>query len=269
MKHPDISHYRVEPGEPVRLKDRDPSRVQGVEDREEGERQTAELIDRLPDLQRRLYAESRRALLIVLQGMDAGGKDGTIRRVMSVLNPQGCRVTSFKSPSAEELAHDFLWRIHRAVPPRGEVGIFNRSHYEDVLIVRVRKLAPRKIWSARFDQINAFEDILVRNDVTIVKLFLNISRKEQKKRIVRRLEDPARNWKFEPSDLEERKLWPAYQRAYEEVFRRCSAETAPWFIVPADRKWFRDLVVARILVDTLERMDPRYPKSTLDLDQFR
>lgn len=256
----DSSRYCVKPGSSFRLKDRDPDAVEGIKTREEGEAKTAELIGRLPGLQQRLYAEGKRSLLIILQAMDAGGKDGTIRRVMSVLNPQGCRVTSFKAPSSLELSHDFLWRIHRAAPARGEIGIFNRSQYEDVLIVRVRKLAPRSVWTARYEQINRFEDMLTQNDTTIVKLFLHISHKEQRKRLVRRIEDPARNWKFDSSDLEERKFWPAYRRAYEEVFQRCSTEWAPWYIVPADRKWFRDLVVARILCETLERMNPQFPK---------
>ncbi len=265
----DLSMYRVKPGAKVKLRDRDADGADGTRERAAVEERTAALVARLPDLQHRLHAEGRRALLVVLQGMDASGKDGTIRRVMSVLNPQGCRVVSFKAPSEEELAHDFLWRIHRACPRRGEVGIFNRSHYEDVLIVRVRNLVPKSVWSKRYDQINAFEDILAQNDVTLLKLFLHVSHKEQRKRLLRRIKDPARNWKSDPADLEEREHWPAYIRAYEAALARCSTEAAPWHVIPADRKWFRDYVVAGLLVETLERMDPQFPKPKTDPASLR
>jgi PPK2 family polyphosphate:nucleotide phosphotransferase len=223
---------------------------------------------RLDELQNALYAESKRALLVVLQARDAGGKDGTIRRVFSSVNPQGCTVTSFKAPSQVELAHDYLWRVHAAVPARGMIGIFNRSHYEDVLAVRVHELVPKRVWMQRYDQINDFERILTENGVTILKFFLHISKEEQRVRLCERLTDPAKNWKFQPADLEERKLWDEYTRAYVDVFRKCSTTFAPWFVVPADRKHARDYLVLEKIVSTLEEMDPKYPKAdpkTLEL----
>lgn len=222
-------------------------------------KQLAPLLKRLDALQRALYAESRQALLIVLQGRDTAGKDGTIRRVLGRLNPQGVRVSSFRAPSAEELAHDYLWRVHQAVPPRGMIGVFNRSHYEDVLVVRVHQLVPPAQWGERFDQINAFESMLSANGVRIVKFFLHISREEQLKRLRSRLDNPERNWKFNPGDLKERDRWDDYTVAYQDVLARCSTPVAPWFVVPADRKPVRDLLVARCLVRTLERMAPQYP----------
>jgi PPK2 family polyphosphate:nucleotide phosphotransferase len=200
--------------------------------------------------------------------MDAGGKDGTIRHVMSGLNPQGCRVSSFKVPTEEELAHDYLWRIHRAVPGKGEIGIFNRSHYGDVLVVRVHNLVPKRVWSKRYDQINAFENILAENGVTIVKFFLHISKDEQKQRLQERLDDSSKHWKVSAADFEERKYWDDYTEAYEDVLSRCSTPWAPWYVIPANRKWFRNLAVAGILVSTLEDMDMRFPKSKLDLSKF-
>jgi PPK2 family polyphosphate:nucleotide phosphotransferase len=200
--------------------------------------------------------------------MDAGGKDGTIRHVMSGLNPQGCHVTSFKVPTEEELAHDYLWRVHRAVPAKGEIGIFNRSHYGDVLVVRVHNLVPRRVWSERYEQINGFEKILADNDVTIVKFFLHISKEEQKKRLQERLDDPAKHWKVSEADFEERRFWPDYIKAYEDALSKCSTPWAPWYVIPADHKWFRNLAVADILVSTLEDMDMRFPKSKLDLSRF-
>jgi PPK2 family polyphosphate:nucleotide phosphotransferase len=223
---------------------------------------------RLDELQNALYAESKRSLLVVLQARDAGGKDGTIRRVFSSVNPQGCTVTAFKAPSPVELAHDFLWRVHAAVPARGMIGIFNRSHYEDVLAVRVHKLVPKRVWKARYDQINEFERILTENGVTIIKFFLHISKEEQRVRLCDRLTDPTKNWKFEAGDLDERKLWDEYTRAYVDVFRKCSTRHAPWFLVPADRKHARDYLVLEKIVSTLEEMDPTYPKAdpkTLEL----
>lgn len=224
-------------------------------------------VGRLAELEYRLYAESKRALLIVLQGMDASGKDGTVRHVMSGLNPQSCRVTSFKVPTAEEQAHDFLWRIHRAVPAHGEIGIFNRSHYEDVLIVRVRNLVPKSVWSKRYRQINDFEAMLAENGVHILKFFLHISKDEQRERLQARLKDKTKNWKFNPGDLEERKLWKDYQRAYEDALSRCSSKHAPWFVVPANKKWFRNLAVSQIIVETLEKLDMKFPKPAFDLSR--
>src|ERR1700712_1882338 len=209
------------------------------------------LRQRLDQLQNALYAESTRSLLVVLQARDAGGKDGTIRRVFSSVNPQGCTVTAFKAPSHTELAHDYLWRIHAAVPARGLIGIFNRSHYEDVLAVRVHTLVPKKGWKERYDQINEFERMLTDNGVTILKFFLHISKEEQRVRLCDRLTDPSKNWKFQAGDLDERKLWDEYTRAYDAVLRKCSTKYAPWFLVPADRKHARDYLVLEKIVSTL------------------
>jgi PPK2 family polyphosphate:nucleotide phosphotransferase len=215
---------------------------------------------RLSDLQDRLWAEGKHAVLVVLQGMDASGKDGTIRNVMGAFNPQGCSVCSFKVPTPIELAHDYLWRIHQRVPGRGEIGVFNRSHYEDVLIVRVNRLVPREVWSRRYDQINAFERTLAAAGTTILKFFLHIDRDEQRKRFEARLADPTKTWKFRLGDLDVRKRWDDYMAAYDDALSRCATEVAPWYVIPANRKWFRNLAVAEILADTLEGLDPQYPK---------
>jgi PPK2 family polyphosphate:nucleotide phosphotransferase len=225
-------------------------------------------VARLSELQARLYAENRRSVLVVLQGMDASGKDGTVAHVMSGVNPQGCRVTSFKVPTPEEYAHDYLWRIHRATPGRGEISIFNRSHYEDVLIVRVHELVPESVWSKRYRQINEFEGMLAANGVHVLKFFLHISKKEQRDRLQERLLDPSRNWKFNPDDLGERKLWKQYMQAYEAALGRCSTTAAPWFVVPADKKWFRNLAVSQIIIETLEKLDPQFPKPASDLTKI-
>jgi PPK2 family polyphosphate:nucleotide phosphotransferase len=221
---------------------------------------------RLADLAYRLYAEDKRALLLVLQGMDTAGKDGTIRSVMSGINPQSCQIVSFKQPSAEELDHDFLWRIHKAVPRHGQIGIFNRSQYEDVLVVRVHKLVPESEWKSRYDRINEFEELLTEGGLTIVKCYLHISKEEQRERLQARLDDPHKRWKFSHGDIEERKLWDDYQQAYEDALTKCNSKHAPWHIIPADRKWYRNLVVSQLLVDTLERMDPQYPPAAEGLD---
>jgi len=200
--------------------------------------------------------------------MDGAGKDGTIRHVMRGLNPQGCRVTSFKAPSAEEANHDFLWRVHRAVPPSGQVAIFNRSHYEDVLAARVRKLVPKAVWTRRYDHINRFEQLLADSDIVIAKFFLHISKDEQRRRFEERLRDPTKQWKLSPSDLEDRTHWDDYVTAYQDALTRCSTSEAPWFIVPADKKWFRNFAVSRILVETLEALDMRFPKPTVDVSRI-
>ena len=225
------------------------------------ERKMEKLRIRLDELQNALYAESKRSLLVVLQARDAGGKDGTIRRVFSSVNPQGCSVTAFRAPTHVELAHDYLWRMHAAVPARGMIGIFNRSHYEDILAVRVHKLAPRKVWKQRYEQINEFERTLTQNGVTILKFFLHVSKEEQRVRLYERLTDEAKNWKFQAADLDERELWDDYTGAYVDVFRKCSTKFAPWFIVPADRKHARDYLVLEKIVSTLERMNPTYPEA--------
>jgi PPK2 family polyphosphate:nucleotide phosphotransferase len=222
----------------------------------------AKLLAKVEELGAALYAESRRALLVVLQARDAGGKDGTIRKVFGALNPQNLRLTDFGAPSREELSHDFLWRVHRAVPPYGRVGVFNRSHYEDVLVARVRGLVPEEVWSRRYAQINAFERILAENGVTIIKFFLHVSREEQKQRLRKRLQDPAKNWKFQASDVEDRLLWDDYTAAYQDALSRCSTAHAPWYVVPADKKPIRNLLVAQVLVDTLRRMAPTIPAAT-------
>jgi PPK2 family polyphosphate:nucleotide phosphotransferase len=238
-------------------------------DKRELERELDELTDRLDGLQRRLYAEGKRALLVVLQGRDTSGKDGTLRRVFGPLDPLGVAVTCFKAPTEEELRHDFLWRIHRALPGTGTIGVFNRSHYEDVLVVRVRKLAPESVWRPRYEQIKLFERMLVENGTVIVKFLLHISREEQRERLLARLEDPEKYWKFDANDLAERDLWEEYAEAYREALQRTSTEAAPWYLVPADNKRVRDVLVARAVVETLERMNPQWPGPPPELAALR
>jgi PPK2 family polyphosphate:nucleotide phosphotransferase len=227
------------------------------------------LTERIDDLQRALYAESTRALLVVLQGRDASGKDGTLRKVFGPLDPLGLTATSFKAPTEVERRHDFLWRVHHAVPPRGTVGVFNRSHYEDVLVVRVRRLAPESVWRPRYEQINLFERILLENDTVVLKFMLHISREEQRERLLARLEDPKKHWKFNADDLRERDLWDEYTAAYREMLERTSTIPAPWSVVPADDKAVRNVLVARVVAETLERMDPRYPGAPPEVDALR
>jgi PPK2 family polyphosphate:nucleotide phosphotransferase len=255
-----MKHYRLKPDKRVNLHDHDPRDTGDFKSEEEVGDRTEQLKQMLEALQERLYAEGTRALLVVLQGMDTSGKDGTIRHVMSGINPQGCIVTSFKSPTPGEKAHDFLWRIHVACPPLGYVGIFNRSHYEDVTITRVQGWITDKEAQRRLRQIQEFERMLESNGTRILKFFLHISKEEQKKRLLARLSDPHKRWKFDPQDLKERGYWKAYQKAYEEALSATSTEDAPWFVVPADHKWYRNLVVADRLVHALEDMDPRPPK---------
>jgi PPK2 family polyphosphate:nucleotide phosphotransferase len=224
------------------------------------------LNDKLEALQELLFAEHKHKVLIVLQAMDTGGKDGAIRRVFDGVNPAGVRVASFKAPTAEELDHDYLWRIHRQVPGKGEMVIFNRSHYEDVLVVRVHNYVPPEVWKKRFDQINEFEQMLAESGTTILKFYLHINKDEQKERLQARLDDPTKRWKFRLGDLEERKLWDNYMEAYEDVLSKTSTEYAPWYIVPANRKWYRDLVISSILVKTLEDLKMKYPESEENLD---
>jgi PPK2 family polyphosphate:nucleotide phosphotransferase len=226
-------------------------------------------IKRLSILQYLLYAEAKRSVLVVLQGIDAAGKDGTIRHVMTGLNPQGVTVTPFKVPEGEEKRHDYLWRVHRAVPEFGQIGIFNRSHYEEVLVVRVHDMVPKSVWSQRYEQINGFERMLAENGVTIVKFLLYISKDEQLKRFKARVDDKSKNWKFSEADLQEREYWDAYLEAYDEMLRKCSTAFAPWYLIPANRKWFRNLAVSRILVDTLEAMDLKYPAPVGDLSKIK
>ncbi len=259
----------VRAGKAVRLANWDPDDTLGFAKDEETERKTAKSIARLDELQYVMYAEHRRALLVVLQGMDGAGKDGTIRHVMRAFNPQNCRVTPFKTPTAEEADHDFLWRVHHAVPRRGDIGILNRSHYEDVLIARVRKLVPKEVWSGRYGHINQFERLLSDDAVSVVKIFLHISKDEQKRRLEERLHDPTKQWKLSPNDLADRKYWDDYVAAYEEALERCNAAHAPWFIIPANKKWFRNLAVAHVLVETLEALDMHFPKPSFDVSQLK
>ena len=246
-------------GQKIQLKDSgavDDSAPRGAE----ADAALVPLVKRLIELQTALYAESKHALLVVLQGRDAAGKDGLTRAVFGPLNVQGCVVTNFKRPTDIELSHDYLWRVHQAVPPRGTIGIFNRSHYEDVLVVRVHDLVPKDQWKRRYAQINDFERMLTENGVTILKFFLHISQEEQKERLLERVRDPLKNWKFQVGDLEERRRWEDYTEAYADVLERCSTDVAPWYLVPGDRKSTRNLLVAQLVVETLERMDPQFPR---------
>ena len=260
---------RVEPGTKLRLADINPDATPGARNKERADPALARNLEKLFDLQYLMYAENRRSLLIVLQAMDAAGKDGVIRHVMTGLNPQGCAVTPFKAPSQEELDHHFLWRIERVVPARGDIGIFNRSHYEDVLVVRVRSLVPESVWSKRYEQINAFEKILTDNGTVIIKFFLHISKEEQKRRFEERLADPSKHWKLALGDFEERKRWDAYMRAYETALSRCSTAAAPWYVIPSNRKWYRNLAVSQTIVETLEGLRMKFPKPAFDVSKIR
>src|SRR5712691_6910167 len=259
----DSRALRVKPGSRVKLVDRHASDTHGY-NKEKAARELQQHQARMAELQELLYACKKQALLIVLQALDAGGKDGTIRHVMSGVNPQSCQVTSFKAPTAEELGHDFLWRVHKAVPLKGEIGIFNRSHYEDVLVVRVHKLVSKSVWSTRYGDINDFERTLADGGVKILKFFLHIGKDEQKKRFEQRLADPNKLWKAAPSDFEERKFWDQYTRAFEDALSKCSAAWAPWYVIPANKKWFRNLAVSQIIVEALESLDMKYPKLSFD-----
>jgi PPK2 family polyphosphate:nucleotide phosphotransferase len=260
--------FVVEPGSKPKLSKRDPDdTADATKTKCTGTLQKN--IQRLFDLQTLLAASDSRAVLIVLQAMDAGGKDGTIRHVMTGLNPQACRVTSFKVPTAEELHHDFLWRIHHAMPHRGEIGIFNRSHYEDVLVTRVHKLVPKSVWSERYEQINDFERTMTKNGVVIFKFFLHISKEEQARRLEQRLDDPHKNWKISQADLAERNSWDDYTAAYEDALAKCSTNRAPWYVIPANKKWFRNLAVSQILVDAMSAWKMKYPPPAGDLTELR
>lgn len=262
-----MKRYLVEPGKKIVLAERNPSDTKAFEGgKEKGLMALQELNLELQALQEVLYAEQKHRVLVVLQAMDTGGKDGAIRRVFEGVNPQGVKVASFKVPSQEEMAHDFLWRVHKVVPGDGELVIFNRSHYEDVLVVRVHEYVQKSVWKKRYDQINEFEKFLAENGTTILKFFLHIDKDEQKERLQARLDDPSKHWKFRLGDLEERKLWDQYQEAYEDVFNKTSTEYAPWYIVPANRKWYRDLVISTVLVNTLKGLKMKYPESEENLD---
>jgi PPK2 family polyphosphate:nucleotide phosphotransferase len=264
-----LKKLRVEPGEKIRLRDRNPRDKSLFGDEQETKAATAALAKDIDTLQDRLYAEGARALLVILQGTDTSGKDGTIRSVFNATGPLGVSVHAFGPPSRLELEHDYLWRVHAACPRRGTIGIFNRSHYEDVLIGRVHKLAPEKVIEQRYDQINAFEKMLAENGTTILKFMLHISKDEQKERLQERLDDPAKHWKFNPGDLEDREHWDEYQDAYEIMLNRCSTKWAPWHIIPADRKWVRNAAIATIVKATLEEMDPQYPEVSWKPGDFK
>jgi PPK2 family polyphosphate:nucleotide phosphotransferase len=265
-----VERWIVRPGETPGLGRRDPAATSGAPGDEEI---TRACFDRLSDdlfhLQDRLRAEQRRSLLVVLQGMDASGKDGTIKHVFRGMNPTGVHVTSFKQPREDELAHDFLWRVHKVTPAKGQVGIFNRSHYEDVLVVRVHELVPEEVWRPRYRHINAFEANIADAGTRIIKLHLQISREEQARRLLARLDRPDKRWKFRAADLDERAHWDDYMAAYEEAIARTSTDHAPWYVVPADHKWFRNWAVSRIVIETLEEMDPQYPPPEEDLEGVR
>ncbi len=270
MPHQDFyERYRVLPGSRVQLARQDPNDAGPYARRRDALPDFEDAKARIDELQERLWAEHRRSLLVVFQAMDTGGKDGVIRGVFSGINPQGCRVVDFKQPSAEELDHDFLWRVHSRVPGRGLIGIFNRSHYEDVLVVRVHELVPPSVWRQRYGLINEFEHLLSTNGTTILKFFLHISKQEQEERLQKRLDDASKTWKFSANDAHERQFWDDYTAAYEDALSRCSTDEAPWFIVPANRKWYRDVVVARIVADTLTRLDPRPPKPDPAIEKLK
>ena len=253
-----IESLRVHPGKPLTLSHRDPAATLGWEK----EAAKVELVDvkaRIDVLQRRLYAEEQRSLLLVLQAMDAAGKDGTIRNILAGLNPAGIEVSSFRVPGGPEAQHDYLWRVHAETPAKGMIGIFNRSHYEDVLVVRVKGFVPKSVWSKRYGHIKAFEELLTDEGTTVVKCYLNLSEDEQRKRLQERVDDPEKRWKFRMGDLEDRKLWPEYQKAYKDALAHTSTDHAPWYVVPADRNWVRNLAVAKILLHHLEEMKPKLP----------
>ena len=262
MKQP----IRVTP--PIRLKDFDPAFCHGL-DKDAARDKTVKLCQRIAELQDLLYANANRAVLILLQGMDTSGKDGATKRLLEFVNPLEIEIANFKAPSAEELAHDYLWRVHKVVPRYGHIGVFNRSHYEDVLIVRVMKLQPERVWRARYDQINAFEKHLAENRVLLLKFFLHLSKAEQAERLKERLQDKRKNWKFESGHLAMRAKWPQFQRAYEDALNCCSTPWAPWHIVPADRKWCRDYVIACAVVEAMEKLKLKWPKPREDLSKIK
>ena len=263
-----IEKLWVEPGEKARLRDRNPRDKSLFGDEEQTKADTTALAKEIDTLQDRLYAEGSRSLLVILQGTDTSGKDGTIRSVFNATGPLGVSVHAFGPPSKLELAHDYLWRVHAVCPRRGTIGIFNRSHYEDVLIGKVRKFAPEAVIEQRYEQINAFEKILAENGTTILKFMLHISKDEQNERLQARLDDPTKNWKFNPGDLEDREHWDDYQEAYETMLHRCSTPWAPWHVIPADRKWVRNAAIANIVKATLEEMNPQYPKVSWNPGDF-
>lgn len=266
----DIDPFLVHPGKDFRLKDFDPEDTSLFKGgKEEGKQKVKELTEQLGELQELLYAENKHGFLIVLQGMDTSGKDSTIRQVFQAVNPQGVRVATFKAPTEIELQHDYLWRVHQKVPARGEMVIFNRSHYEDVLIVRVHDLVPKGVWKKRYDHINAFEKMLTDEGTIVLKFFLYISKDEQKERLLDRLNKPHKTWKFNPEDIEEREKWAQYVEVYEEALQKTSTEYAPWYVVPANHKWFRNIIIATALVKKLKNLDPAPPEAIEDVEDYK
>jgi PPK2 family polyphosphate:nucleotide phosphotransferase len=264
-----FQRFLVEPGTKLKLRDIDPD----FTDKHENKKAAAGIIERnsqrMRELQELLYAERKRSLLICLQAIDTGGKDGTINHVLAAMNPQGCRVASFRQPTSLEKDHDFLWRAHRDAPAKGEVTIFNRSHYEDVLVVRIHDLVPGEVWRARYDQINAMEKILCENGTHILKFYLHISKDEQLKRFKERLDDPSKRWKISATDYPERERWDEYMKAFEDALSKCSTSHAPWFVIPANHKWFRNLAISQIIVDFLEGLNMNYPPPSVDMNEIR
>jgi PPK2 family polyphosphate:nucleotide phosphotransferase len=263
------SPYLVKPDKKLKLSDFDPSDTGKFKDKDDAKDDVAANLAKLKDLQEVLYAQAKYAVLVVFQAMDAGGKDGAIEHIFSGVNPQGCSVTSFKTPSHLELAHDYLWRYQCAAPTKGMIGIFNRSHYESVLVERVKDIAPKKVWSKRYDHLNAFEQVLADENTVIMKFYLNISRDEQKRRLEERLKDPKKNWKFNPQDLEERKRWDDYMEAFADAIGKCSTRAAPWYVIPSNKKWFRNWAVSDIIVRTLEELDLAYPQAIEGIEKYK
>lgn len=263
------SKFVVKPGTKVKLSNIDPNETAGYKKKKHALEHLVENTAKLADFQYKLYSEGKQSLLIVLQALDAGGKDGTINHVLAPMNPQGCRVQGFKKPSDEEMAHDFLWRVHKAAPKNGEVVIFNRSHYEDVLVTRVHSLVPKRIWSKRYEFINDFEKLLVLHNTKVVKFFLHISKDEQLNRFKKRLDLPEKHWKISDGDYSERQFWDKYTQAFEDAFKKCSTEHAPWYVIPANHKWFRNLAVSQILVETMKDMKMKLPSPSVDIDEIR
>jgi len=264
-----INTFLVKPRTTVKLRQYDPDYGKNqTRKMEQAETELSELSNRMSHLQYKLFADRSQALLIILQGVDTSGKDGTIRHVMEAFNPQSCRVVSFKEPITEEIAHDYLWRVHKALPSKGEITIFNRSHYGDIIEVRVHKIIPPSIWSQRYRQINEFEQYLSENNIKIIKLFLHISKDEQNKRLEDRLKDPKKRWKITEKDIQKRKYWDKYLKAHEDIINKCNASWAPWYIIPSNIKWFRNIVVATILVHTLEDMKLSFPEPKVDISKM-
>ena len=258
----------IAPDECISLSDYPPEYTGTYEKKGQTKRRLKKLHKHLLKLQELLYAGNRHALLIILQGMDTCGKDGTTRKVMAGINVQGCDVVNFKVPSADELSRDFLWRAHKAAPPKGKIGIFNRSHYEDVLVVRVHDLVPEQVWTQRYQQINDFERMLVENGTVVLKFFLHISKDEQKERLESRISDPTKHWKITEADIRERAYWEDYMQAYEAVLQKCSTDWAPWHIIPANKKWYRNLIITECIVETLKKLDMKYPEPSADVTKF-